>query len=86
MKKAAAANIDLGTPAPPARNVRRKGKKSVPYYDDPEILKRLATVAENMAKASAHKTRFNEALAELGRESKRRSASPVQFGVNARFD
>ena len=50
MKKSAAANIDLGTPAPPARNVRRKGKKSVPYYDDPEILKRLATVAENMAK------------------------------------
>lgn len=41
---------------------------------------------ENMNKASAHKTRFNEALAELGRESKRRSASPVQFGVNARFD
>jgi hypothetical protein len=44
------------------------------------------TDAENMAKASAHKTRFTEALAELGRESKRRSASPVQFGVNARFD
>lgn len=41
---------------------------------------------ENMNKASAHKTRFNEALTELSRESKRRSASPVQFGVNARFD
>lgn len=42
--------------------------------------------AENMAKASAHKTRFNEAADELSRESKRRSASPVQFGVNARFE
>jgi len=50
MKKSPAANIDLNTPAPQAKNVRRKGKKSVPYYDDPEILKRLAQVAENMAK------------------------------------
>lgn len=41
---------------------------------------------ENMNKASAHKTRFNEAVEELSQESKRRTASPLQFGVNARMD
>jgi len=49
-RKNPAANIELDAPVKPARVVRRKGKKSVPYYDDPEILKRLALVAENMAK------------------------------------
>lgn len=42
--------------------------------------------AENMAKASAHKTRFLQAVDEMNIDAKRAKASPVQFGVNARFD
>ena len=48
MKASASSKIDISTPEKPARSVRRKGKKSVSFQDDPEILKRLGRVAEMM--------------------------------------
>lgn len=44
------------------------------------------TDAENMAKASAHKRRFEEAVDELRRASKRLMLEPIQFAVCARYD
>lgn len=43
------------------------------------------TDAENMAKASAHKTRFNDALAELETKAKRLLAQDFQFDVRTNW-
>lgn len=40
--------VEIVEPSTLAKNVRRKKKKSVPYNEDPEILKRLAQVARFM--------------------------------------
>lgn len=50
MTNSASSKIDITQPDRVARTVRRKGKKSVPFQNDPEILKRLAKIAEMMAK------------------------------------
>ncbi len=41
-------NVELPDPAKRGAKSTRKGKKSVAWQDDPEILKRLALVAELM--------------------------------------
>lgn len=42
--------------------------------------------AENMAKASAHKTRFEQAIKELSREAKRLQAQDLQFDVRTNWE
>ncbi|MNM65409.1 hypothetical protein D3C81_768560 [compost metagenome] len=42
--------------------------------------------AENMAKASAHKTRFNDAVKELSRKAKRLQAQDLQFDVRTNWE
>jgi hypothetical protein len=44
------------------------------------------TDAENMAKASAHKTRFTEAVKELSRKAKRLLAQDLQFDVRTNWE
>src|SRR5574343_286244 len=40
--------VEIEDPPTSAKRVTRKNKKSVPYYEDAEILKRLSRVAELM--------------------------------------
>jgi len=45
-------SIEIADPPTTARRITRKGKKNVPYNEDPEILKRLVRVAELMLKGT----------------------------------
>jgi len=40
---------------------------------------------ENIGKATSHKNRFNEAIAEAEKDSRRSMFAPVQFVFNSRW-